>query len=1340
MTAVLTLILTNALIATGLYAIIALLKSRIHNPALLHWLWILVLLKLVTPPVWNPQWAVLPAVAQIAVHATPMSAAVPGNQLRLPPQLASPSPAVITTDTSTLPGGIETNSLASTAPSFTFAILSPLLAIILLWGGGTLALWGLAAWRIVRLQHFLRHAQLAPASVLNTAATLSKGLGLRRCPQVWQVPGRISPMIWAFTGPARIIVPTDLFNNLDQSAQQTLLLHELVHYRRGDHLVRWLELLTLGLYWWHPIAWLVRREIRLAEELACDASVVAQRPADRRIYAAMLVNTLAFISPDELPALATGVGTPGTIEHRLRKIMSSDGEARFSSRARLSVGLLALLILPLAPLLVRAQPATTPPENSPTAAKSNTEDPVAEVQAPEREIQGTVVDETGQPVGGVQVFAFLEGRRLNRVYTTNNAGQFQIPNSWHPDKSNSTHAILLVQRGETHLGWLDLRSLLWGRPDKQSKPAHGAPFRIVLLPRTQTVQGTLVNAGGQALGGIPITVESLSQIDNHGIDHRNVQDVGLGSTISDQQGAFSLRLPMGARAELIPSHPDWQRHRLTVTAEKSNLGKVTLVPGGRIQGRVVDANGKPLAHQRVLAQSQTTRGNRRGLVTEGWAKSDQDGQYIIGGLSPIRYSVVFLGEVPVNPRQRPLTAVAVEGVDVVINSPAQADFTATEGRRIQGKVLDSQTGKPLAQVSVGYYGMARPTSSAVCMMVETNADGSFEFRAPPGVSMVYVADGGRREHADSRRTLILPQDRDLVDVVLQAGPLGAIGTFDTAVADETDAVSPTDSGNRPASTSPYKLRVKLLHPTEHKVNNVDAHVVHAAAQHTAMWVSLSSTGFEVSFHERDQGRKTFLLINADGFATARSTEFVVRELMPELEVQLVPQTLVPLAGQVVDTGGLPLPGARVRLAKYIYGSEELFPWGLEYTTDPTGRFEIKHARVGDRLQVRIDKAGTGGAQTPWVSITSSSPITLPKLTVGAPDQVVSGIVRDNDAVPIATAKVTHVGDPRVTTTTDPEGKFRLTGLPIGNLKLAIEAPGVPRSERNAESGKLDHEFYVNRPPSPDEAEYQVAITLRPRSEHKLIRTTYFFTVNHGENLMSMPDRTGNSLALGYGEFIRRHPGKQFSLFIASDGFARPQPVVIAAKKGLQSFDVDLEPATPVTLQGRVLDDAGMPVANAKVGVSIQLNEQTRDEPWRSIGRPSKLPLTDAAGRFEVSGILRNSNVAVYVNKAGYSGAWSSRIIADKTDPIDMPNLRLTPATGILSGRVVDETGQPVPDAIVSAEDLDSITTQTDSQGRFLLSKVPNKNVLLWARAESGAWTKHVTPNEQDRTIQLRKRP
>jgi hypothetical protein len=265
------------------------------------------------------------------------------------------------------------------------------------------------------------------------------------------------------------------------------------------------------------------------------------------------------------------------------------------------------------------------------------------------------------------------------------------------------------------------------------------------------------------------------------------------------------------------------------------------------------------------------------------------------------------------------------------------------------------------------------------------------------------------------------------------------------------------------------------------------------------------------------------------------------------------------------------------------------------------------------------------------------------------------------------------------------------------------------------------------------------VTLRPRDGKEVPQATLFFCVEHGDLLMTMPERKGNTHKIGFAPMVRRNKGKQFAVVIAADGYARSRPVIVPNQKGPQAIVVDLEPAAPVTLRGRVVDDAGRPVADAKIGLSISLNDQATDEPWSFFNSREKLPLTDVDGKFEIAGILRNSRVAVYINKPGYSGVWSERMATEKPDDIDLPVLRLSPATGELSGRVVDEQGRPVPDAAVSVHDLGPIVTNTDAQGRFRLQKVPNKEIWLRAQAESGEWAQRITPNASDLNVKLQTR-
>ena len=72
--------------------------------------------------------------------------------------------------------------------------------------------------------------------------------------------------------------------------------------------------MTTGLFWWHPVVWWARRELREAEEQCCDAWVVWALPGAGRTYATALLECLDFLSPSlvPLPEGASGLVLVGT--------------------------------------------------------------------------------------------------------------------------------------------------------------------------------------------------------------------------------------------------------------------------------------------------------------------------------------------------------------------------------------------------------------------------------------------------------------------------------------------------------------------------------------------------------------------------------------------------------------------------------------------------------------------------------------------------------------------------------------------------------------------------------------------------------------------------------------------------------------------------------------------------------------------------------------------------------------------------------------------------------------------------------------------------------------------
>ena len=392
--------LTNSVMALALAALAACVGRWSRRPAVAHGLWLLVLLKLVTPPLFNVpipwpeaaesaapgQVAALPEAAPgprilapaLALHEAPAEAAQPVAPVQAEKaEPAAPAQAPVAAlpreklllppEPHALPAALALPA-ARPVPEDTALAWSLLAAVV--WLVGSLGWFVLAGARIRRFGRLLAHATAAPPPLQAEAEALAERLGLARCPRVWLVPGAVSPMLWAVGGTARLLMPEGLLARLGAEQRATLLAHELAHLRRRDHWVRVLELLVLGLYWWFPLAWWARRELHEAEEECCDAWVVWALPGSPRAYATALVETLDFLSGARpaLPPAASGVGPLHLLRRRLTMIMRGSTPRTLTGVGFLALFGLGVVLLPLVPSWAQDVPGATPTTPNPGEA------------------------------------------------------------------------------------------------------------------------------------------------------------------------------------------------------------------------------------------------------------------------------------------------------------------------------------------------------------------------------------------------------------------------------------------------------------------------------------------------------------------------------------------------------------------------------------------------------------------------------------------------------------------------------------------------------------------------------------------------------------------------------------------------------------------------------------------------------------------------------------------------------------------------------------------------------------------------------------------------------------
>ena len=302
-------ILSNVVLASLLALTAWLLQRRLRRHAVARILWVLVLVKLMTPPLVNVPLRASPGTLACAL------------------------------------GACGCGQHAWTQSNVTATLPWVLLAA---WSAGAGAM-GWTAWRRwTRFRRLMAHASPAPPQWQTLAASLSAELLIRRPPEILAVPGRLPPLVVPGWRRPRLLLPIALLDQINASQTIALLLHELVHIKRGDHLVRMLELTVGVAYWWLPIVGSIGRQLRDCEETCCDAAVVVHLPQARRDYAQLLLDVVDFTDPLPRQAVpqATAMSAAKDLEQRLRAILDATQRTpRTWPGAALAVGL-ACAILP----------------------------------------------------------------------------------------------------------------------------------------------------------------------------------------------------------------------------------------------------------------------------------------------------------------------------------------------------------------------------------------------------------------------------------------------------------------------------------------------------------------------------------------------------------------------------------------------------------------------------------------------------------------------------------------------------------------------------------------------------------------------------------------------------------------------------------------------------------------------------------------------------------------------------------------------------------------------------------------------------------------------------------
>jgi len=102
-----------------------------------------------------------------------------------------------------------------------------------------------------------------------------------------------------------VILPAEWLS-WDRTTRRAVFAHEFAHIRRGDTWISFLTRLARCVYWFHPLAWWISRQIADLAELSCDAAVL-EKNGDPGGYSRVLLSFAETVNAAGYRAALPGV-------------------------------------------------------------------------------------------------------------------------------------------------------------------------------------------------------------------------------------------------------------------------------------------------------------------------------------------------------------------------------------------------------------------------------------------------------------------------------------------------------------------------------------------------------------------------------------------------------------------------------------------------------------------------------------------------------------------------------------------------------------------------------------------------------------------------------------------------------------------------------------------------------------------------------------------------------------------------------------------------------------------------------------------------------------------------
>lgn len=608
-----------------------------------------------------------------------------------------------------------------------------------------------------------------------------------------------------------------------------------------------------------------------------------------------------------------------------------------------------------------------------------------------------VVDVKGQPVAGAEVAAYEDfldyagGQTITELLdktTKMNEDGIYVLN------------INITQRVAT---WIVARkkglAFAWN---------HISQFAVdqeitFMLEEPCVLAGTVVDEAGKGIAGARVHMLPTHFMLSGPSVALEVPESWL-TTEADANGDFCFsNVPADASADFLVTAPGWASGSTFMDSDNSPgyryaAGQtdihIVLLPEAKIQGRVVDPAGNPVAGVSLLARPDKITAKYH---CTNHTVSAQDERFLFENVPADAYSLQVVA-----PRNRMARWV---GKDVKVVAKAGRTTDGVTVRVSKGGLLDvvfrdASTNRVIdnARVSV-IKGAGFGRCPCFYQIAKTGSDGVAHVRAPIG-ECIFVAWGkgyssivGKHvvKNRPSRLRVSLDPDPEVSGIVRDRS--GRV------VPDVTVAVVPS-----------------------------------------GYYVDCTDEDGRFDFTYRRESERRFLFARDERRNLAAAIE--IKERTRPMNIVLKPA--LTLAGRITDPNGIPIPAARIQLAALLSG---WFAYvGAEVFTGTDGRYEIPAVppQRKDIYYINVIAIGYCPLHLEKISIAAASgnQVNIKPLVLQPLNMSISGVVVDAEGRPAVGKRVSvrglhgaKEGQPGRLTITDTEGKFTIDRICKGPLRL-----------------------------------------------------------------------------------------------------------------------------------------------------------------------------------------------------------------------------------------------------------------------------------------------------------------